>query len=353
MNNKNLINQAESAIRYCLKSLSFLSIKEVQSEFKQDKVQADLWVRLEGADNYPDLVVVAKSKGEPRFIRDAVNQLLRYLDYIPNTYGLIVAPYISQRSAEICKEEGIGYIDLSGNCYLSFHQVYIEKEGKPNTKLEKKILKALNYPKAERVLRVLLNNPNMTWKTENLTNEANVSTGMVSKVKQRLDAMEWIKTGPSGFQIRDWTDLLDTWQKEYKFSRNTIYNLYSLKPPDSIEKDIADYCREKDIPYALTLFSAASRLAPYTRYKRVYAYIDTDIDLLKDVLDLKDAPTGPNVTLLLPYDQGVFYGLKEYEGLPVVSPVQLYLDLISNKGRGEEAAQFLFDKVIKPQWSQK
>ncbi len=351
MGNNNLISQAESAIRNCLNNLSFLSIKEILSEFKQDKVQADLWVKLEGPGSYPDLVVEVKSNGEPRFIRDAVNQLLRYLDYVPNTYGLIVAPFISQRSADICREGGIGYIDLSGNCYLAFQQVYIEKEGKPNTKIENKLLKSLNYPKAERVLRVLLNNPNMTWKTEKLVKEANVSQGMVSKVKQRLDMMEWISVGRSGFQLLNWTDLLDEWQKQYRYSRNKVYNLYSLKSPETIEQDIADYCRENNIPYALTMFSGASRVAPYTRFKRTYAYIDTDIEFLKDALEMKTAPSGPNVTLLLPYDQGVFYGLKEYDGLPVVSPIQLYLDLINNKGRGEEAAQFLLEKVIKAQWS--
>ena len=35
-------------------------------------------------------------------------------------------------------------------------------------------------------------------------------------------------------------------------------------------------------------------------------------------------------------DEGVLYGTREIEGAPVVSPVQLYLDLSRTKGRGEE-----------------
>ena len=43
---------------------------------------------------------------------------------------------------------------------------------------------------------------------------------------------------------------------------------------------------------------------------------------------------------------------KDLDNIKVVSPIQLYLDLNNYKGRGEEAAQFLYEQEIKPQWSQ-
>jgi hypothetical protein len=52
--------------------------------------------------------------------------------------------------------------------------------------------------------------------------------------------------------------------------------------------------------------------------------------------------------LLQPYDDGVFYAASEIEGLQVVSPVQLYLDLSQTKGRGDEAANAILEEVIKP-----
>ena len=64
----------------------------------------------------------------------------------------------------------------------------------------------------------------------------------------------------------------------------------------------------------------------------------------------KKVESGANITLLIPSDEGVFYGASEIEGVPVASPIQSYLDLVSFRGRGEEAAQFLLDKVIKPKW---
>jgi hypothetical protein len=46
----------------------------------------------------------------------------------------------------------------------------------------------------------------------------------------------------------------------------------------------------------------------------------------------------------------VFYGTRELEDAPIVSPVQLYLDLKQTKGRGEEAAAAILEEVIKPRW---
>lgn len=345
-----LVVKVKAAINSHFEKIPFLSINEITNTFEKEKVQADLWIKLNAPEGYPDIAVEIKNKGEPRFVRQAVNQLLRYLDYVPKVYGLIAAPYISSKSAEICKEAGIGYVDLSGNCFISFQNIYIEQNGKPNTKLEKKVLQSLYYPKAERVLRVLLNNPGTEWKMESLAKEAHVSLGMSSKVKQRLEAMEWIDAKSKGFKLKAWDELLDDWQNKYSYARNQIFDFYTLKNESYIEEQLSDYCQKNNKRFALTMFSGASRIAPYTRFKRVHAYVENDIDRLKESLDLKAVSSGPNVTIIVPYDDGVFYGRKEFSGVSVVSPIQLYLDLINNKGRGEEAAQFLLGKAIEPKW---
>ena len=71
---------------------------------------------------------------------------------------------------------------------------------------------------------------------------------------------------------------------------------------------------------------------------------------MKLVLDLRRVPSGANVSLWIPRDQGVFYGLRDLEGIRTVSPVQIYLDLRALGGRGEDAARFLLDTNLRPQW---
>ncbi len=71
--------------------------------------------------------LVAINNDEPQ-----VNQLRLYLPTLPDAYGVFMAPYVSPKTAEICTKEGVGYIDLAGNCRLSFDGVFIERQGIPN-----------------------------------------------------------------------------------------------------------------------------------------------------------------------------------------------------------------------------
>jgi hypothetical protein len=102
--------------------------------------------------------------------------------------------------------------------------------------------------------------------------------------------------------------------------------------------------------YALTSFSGAARLAPVVRYQRVFAYVEEIKEDMAGLIGIKKVKSGSNVTLLAPYDEGVFYGGRKIEGVRIASPVQIYLDVQSFRGRGEEAADQLLKQVIEPQW---
>lgn len=43
--------------------------------------------------------------------------------------NILVAPYISERTAQICEDNGMGYFDYAGNCWFVGHSIYLsEKE---------------------------------------------------------------------------------------------------------------------------------------------------------------------------------------------------------------------------------
>jgi len=101
----------------------------------------------------------------------------------------------------------------------------------------------------------------------------------------------------------------------------------------------------------LAAFSAAARHAPFVRYQRAYAYVQEGrMEELVKSLHLKEVPSGANLTLWIPYDAGVWYGAKEIASANVTSSIQTYLDLQSMHERGDEAARFLLEQEIKPQW---
>ena len=80
------------------------------------------------------------------------------------------------------------------------------------------------------------------------------------------------------------------------------------------------------------------------------AYIqESELDIEKS-LNIKPVQSGANLMLVIPYDEGVFYNLKEIDNCCVAAPIQVFLDLRNMKNRGEEAAEFLFEQVIRPTW---
>jgi len=87
-------------------------------------------VETEEPEGKQFVLMEVKTNGAPRFAREAVNQLLLLRQSYPDAYGVFVAPYITQRAAEVCLSEGIGYIDLSGNCRLCFGTTFIQREGR-------------------------------------------------------------------------------------------------------------------------------------------------------------------------------------------------------------------------------
>jgi len=341
---------AKKALVSCLERVPFVSVEDLDGDDGGDEIRPDFLIKTKQQHREQVLVVEVKKNGQPRLARDAVNQLQRYLKSLPRAYGVFMAPYISPRAAEICKQDGIGYVDLAGNCRLCFDSVYIEQRGRPNVFAEKRDLRSLSSPKAERVLRVLLINPKKSWKTVDLADEARVSLGQVSNVKKLLLDREWIAVKKPGFVLTEPGELLQEWKNNYSFSRNETINLYSLKSMTQIESDISEYCQRKDLKYAFTGFSGAARFAPTVRYNRATAYIEeANEDTITD-LDFKEVSSGANVSLIKPYDDGVYYGSRDVNGTRIVSPIQVYLDVIGFRGRGEEAAQALLDQVIRPAW---
>lgn len=346
-----LEQKAAEVIRACLEDVPSVKIKGLEMERDFKGYRADLVTTVStpmGTTRY--LVAEIKATGEPRVAREALNQLWRNWANQPDVVPVFIAPYISPKSAEICKQDNAGYMDLAGNCRLVLDNVFIEREGRPNLFSEKRDLQSLYSPKASRVVRVLLSNPGSVWKVQDLATEAEVSLGLVANVKKSLEDREWIQKTEKGLSLREPEKLLAEWAENYSFRKNTTRDFFSLKAVADLEADLAKVCVENKWRYALTGFSASACLAPAIRSPRTMVYVENISNELIVSLGLKEVTSGANVTLLEPYDAGVFYGTKEIDGVCVASAAQIYLDLRGFRGRGEEAAAKLLDEVIRPRW---
>lgn len=343
-----VLEQGIQGLRDCF--LEIPSIRIERMERLQGKTEPDYYLLVRGTQVDQPIFVEVKAQGTPQNTRNAVNALLQYLSHYPSAYGIFIAPYISSQSAQICEAAGVGYLDLSGNCRIAFQQVFVRRESFPNQYPYKSGLSSLYSPKSERILRVLLTFPYRSWKTLELAQEAAVSPGMITHVRKKLEGEEWGETTSEGLRLIKPDELLQDWSEHYSLQRSQRYDFYTLKPLPQIEYKIAEMCSLLNISYGLTGFSAANRLAPMVRNQRAMGYIEKNMHLLMERLGLTLVDSGSNITLYEPYDAGVLWRTQEMEGIQIVTPVQAYLDLINHRGRGEEAADFLYKEVIQPSW---
>jgi hypothetical protein len=192
-----------------------------------------------------------------------------------------------------------------------------------------------------------LTEPERRWKLQELAEATHMSLGQAHKVKQALLDQEFINIDRQRrLSVQDPSGLLNTWRETYRYEQNKVLSLFSLDKLPTIEEKVRQYCETRKVRYALTLFSGASKLAPFVRYSVVACYVIGDVEEFMQEVQLKPVESGANVLLLSPYDLGVFYGLQEMQGYKVVSAVQLYVDLYSYGGRGREQAEFLREKML-------
>jgi len=350
---RNLLVAARERLEALFASIPFIRLKGSKTDVRLGDAQVDLILNALVSDKPTQFVVEVKAQGEPRLVRVAVEQLKKYFQGKEDAYGVIVAPYLSEASMRICKEAGIGCVDLAGNALLSFQQFYIEvKETSGKNRIAApRVAKSLFFPKSSRVLRVLLAEPARRWRVEEISKEAKISIGLASRVKQALLDQEWIGEENKQFFLADPEKALAEWAAKYSYTLNESFTYYSGLKDEELAAAIRSECQKREWEYGLALFTGARRVAPFVTFPRFFAYVKGDIISLAKSLQFKKVESGANVTILSPYDDGVFYGLqKDAKGTQVVSNIQLYLDLKSYLGRGEEAAQFIFDERIKPGW---
>ena len=268
---------------------------------------------------------------------------------------LLCCPYISPRVAAICRTAGVNYLDRAGNCRIVAGGLHLEVAGRPNPAPDTRPLANPFSPKGSSIVRVLLEHPGRSWQVQELAREARVSLGLVSKSKQALIDEGFVRMDAGRVQLQDPGGLLHAWQAAYRQDVEAL-DLYVMDDLPTAERVLVDRCVAADVKYALAGFSAAWLLAPMVRVQRTTMLIKGSVDAAQTreliaAIGAKHVDSGANLTLWFTRDPSMLYGGRMIEGRPVTSPIQTYLDCVGKAGRGEEAAQAVFEQLIQPSFA--
>lgn len=346
-NERDLEPQFQAVLRGLVERVPFLKFKSLAVDVlvskTRDRGRADFLLKAQIGSQTWTLIAEGKRLGQPREVNSGILQLKHYLSLLPSgtlAYGLLLAPFISEESARLCKEAGVGYLDLAGNASLSFDHIFIETRSSENPFHEKRAVKSVFSPKATRVIRLLLQGPLHSWRVAELAKAAEVSLGHVSGVRQLLLAHEWAAEDKSGLRLIKPDAVLDAWAALDRWDNRTTEREYSLlinDPSEIAEKLNKQLGKQR---HAFTQWFAASRRHPHASVPLVTAYVDRfpDDEALKKHLLARPVSSGGKLRLVIPKDEGVFRPSQTIKGLPLVSDVQIYLDVIHAGLRGDEAA---------------
>jgi hypothetical protein len=352
----NHLLQYEKILQDLFKEIPFAQIIAIQSDAHDPQASQnyhDIIVDVKAGVESWRLLIETKWTGEPRLARQACLSLLSTTQTQTNTYPVFAAPYIGSQSRQICKDLNVGFIDLSGNCRLIFGNVYISRENFPNVHIERRQIKSIFSSKTSRIIRTMLEEPKKYWHVVELAKAADVSLGLVSKVKQKLFNLEYVISDDSSFKLHNPELVLKNWSHEYSYKDNEILYCYSSAHVHENEQKLGNFCIEKNIQVALTLFSGAAWSAPSIHGTfPASIYVNANPKQIAQEMNWKAVPSGANVILLKPYDDYVLKYTQKIEKawFPIVSDIQLYLDLSSYGGRGEDAAQFVLEQKLRPKW---
>lgn len=300
--------------------------------------------------------------GEALLSRSSVhfNESVRRLKAIAQgkrAIPLLAAPSLSPQRQELLRGEKICFVDLAGSAWIKAPGILIDQRSR-----ERKILgfREVNSPfsdKSSLVLRVMMDDPERYWGNNEIAEKAGVSAGWASQIGHRLEELHYVVRAESRkLKLFRPQDVLQDWVEFYRQRKQEQHRFRC--PADSaadVMKSLKNSQSLQDHKGLLSFQAGASLVAPHARFQEVHVYSDglpASIEGWKQELRLEEAaPSECNLVLMSPYYRVAGrYGSRMIEGFPVVSDVQLYLDLRLYPLRGEEQAEHLFKKCLAPKW---
>jgi len=208
-------------------------------------------------------------------------------------------------------------------------------------------------PKSARVLRVLLVDYGRDWNERDIARVAKVSRGLAHYVCKTLVELGYVaRNEKHRLVLVDPLRLLKRWAAYHQYDRmNKFLDYYTFER--EIDRFLENFARI-DLEYAASVLVGAWLVAPYVRPVDLQFYVPNRLvaEEIAKRLELNPIPRGGNIKFVLPYDEGVFYGVHNVRDINVVSSIQLYVDLYNFPARGEEAASHLLDDILK-EWQRK
>lgn len=248
------------------------------------------------------------------------------------------------------RERDQSFVDPAGAVRLRLPWMFIDRTDLEPVRLPS--ARETRNPFSDRaslLLRTMLEaGPAVEWSVRGLSEAAGVSLGLASYGVSALAKRGLASVRADGrakmIRLTDPVAVIEAWTRAYDWRKNPAVSFQApVGSPQRFLRRLPSLLEDRR--WALTLQAGASRVAPHASWEQIHLYVDAeDPDELLGVGERLgwETDAGGNVTLMSPfYKESAWHGSRRIGDLPVVSTLQLVLDLWHFPLRGREQAEHL------------
>jgi hypothetical protein len=301
---------------------------------------ADLVLTLEWKDQRRKFVVECKGQSAPSYLAGAIEQVRSYSAAQPDFLPLVIVPFLGPNALERIIAAGVSGLDLCGNGVINIPgKWFVFRTGEKNRFPSSLPIKNIYRGASSIVARVFLLRPNYKSvgdvRDEVLKRKANVSLSTVSKVLKALQE-DLIISRNDEIRLLQPERLLEQLETNYRRPRTkprlqgriNSFGEFLRRAAKVAEVNKAFIARRSQTPYVVLPSSN----------EVTSLYVSSSAPFLKE-FEFEETSRFPNVEFLETDDLTVYFDRRDIGPIPIISPVEAYLELSKGGKREQEAAE--------------
>ncbi len=298
-----------------------------------------------------DLALVIRTKKAvfPRDVRQIIEEMRSESRQTSPRLAFLVAESISPGAKDLLQNEGVGYWDSGGSLFLIAPGTYVLIDRPPPKSLKRTMRTLFSGRRAQAILGIL-NSPDAWTNVAEIARMSGVSRPTVSHVMTELERQGFMQSRGSGpnkvRRVESPGELLDTWVSELPTLRTTRPRRFFVPghKADRLAHEIARQLEERGVTYGLTGQAGAQRYAPFLSSFSVVALrvlLSPAVEEAIAGIDGHEVEEGANLEVFANKSEDEFNFRERVDDVWLLSPIQVYLDLLRDTGRSRELAAHL------------